>query len=99
MPVAAQHVTGPPELIRVTFDSPLAAGTFLPANFTVRWANYVKAITAAVVAPGPAGILELSLGAGWYQKGPDVVAYLGAPLELVGQNGLTVAPFSDFPIT
>lgn len=80
----------------VTFDKPLVPGLTAGPNWFVRRTNLTRAFL------GPGVVAGFTMSAGTFidvaDPGPDVVTYFAVVQDLVGTNGLPVAPFANFPL-
>lgn len=85
--------------LTVTFDRPLVVGPlFAPSWGWVRNLNGYTGI-AAQVPPGAPTTVIVTAGLPGPAPPGALCAYAAIPPDLIGQNGVPVAPFADFPIT
>lgn len=84
----------------VTFDQPLQPGATAAGNWTCTYG--IAAIKFDHTQPAP-GVLAgntatLQMANPILSGGPNVCAYLAAPPDVIGTNGLPAAAFAGFPL-
>lgn len=95
LPIAADFTVGTLTLV-VTFDGPLIPGLTAVPNWFVRQGGATKVVIAPGVVAGSTVTVQTALGG--FNPGPDVCSYFAAPPDLVGTNGVPIAPFISFPL-
>lgn len=83
------------EIVVITFDKPLQVGTSAPGNWELRASARDRSMDAPT--HGALTVQSPTTMVGGLQFG-SFVNYLATPQELVGVNGLPVAPFSFTPV-
>lgn len=94
VPVLAEFVVAL-DLIRITFDLPLVPGIFTDLNWFARFADFEREPGIVRVLAGSPTICTITTTLSPADVGPDVVDYSAGIPDLVGQNGLPVAPFTE----
>lgn len=102
VPLTAVLTLGVPPVdaaLVITFDLPLVVGLLDERTYTLRASSFEwDAAMAAVLAPRPTEV-AIDFDRTDPAAPGDVISYNALPADLVGQNGLPVAPFVDFPVT
>lgn len=83
----------------VYFDKPLIAGLTDLGNWRTRFNNirYFGSSTGTIVGP-PENLVVCLMAEDAPELGPNVCSYAADPPDVVGTDGLAVAPFDDFPV-
>ncbi len=82
-------------IIRITFDKPLQPGSFTDRDWFARWANRERAIGLVIVLAGSPTVCTINTTLSPADVGPNIVQYTAGSAELIGQNGIPVAPFTE----
>lgn len=94
VPVLAEFVVATGR-VRVTFDQPLVVDTYTALNWFARWSDLERSPgVVEVFAPNPT-VCTISTSVQPSDLGPDIIQYTAAAPDLIGQNGLLVAPFTE----
>lgn len=97
VPISAV-IDGPMTGLEVLFDPDIANEPAIDtANWTVRWNNLNRNVTAADITGSS---VNLTLTPGGSDPGIDRVNYAPPPFDvLTSDGGNPVQPFTDFPVT